>query len=154
MPRGSEDGDGMGGHYETFLRRFVAQDDKISALERKMAAVETNQAMLIQGVANFRDFQAEGRDFYSRSDERSIAEKEFHNKRDQEIKDALMAHNNRQTLMLALLMVIVAALGIILAIPPAIKALHDTGIHFPKIFTLTAPQQAYNSKLEAGNDHR
>lgn len=101
-----------------------------------------------EGVSNFRQFQTKGLDFFSRSDERAITEQQFHNKRDQEIKDALLAHNSRQTFMLGLLMFIVAALGVVLALPPAIKALHDTGIHFPKIFTLTAPQQAYNSQQE------
>jgi hypothetical protein len=46
-----------------------------------------------EGVSNFRSFQVDARDFFGRADERAKTEMEFHNKRDQEIKDALAAAN-------------------------------------------------------------
>ena len=52
------------------------------------------------GVSNFREFQSEARDFFSRSDERAKTEKAFHEKRDKEIKDALQ--EQQDTVKLAL----------------------------------------------------
>lgn len=60
--------------------------ERIVALEGKMDRVE-------EGIANFRDFQSDARDFFSRADERAKTEKEFHNRRDAEIKEAMEARH-------------------------------------------------------------
>jgi hypothetical protein len=57
---------------------------KIGKLETRMDKVE-------EGVSNFRAFQVEARDFFTRSDERAKAEQKFHDKRDAEIKEAANA---------------------------------------------------------------
>jgi hypothetical protein len=54
---------------------------KIGKLETRMDRVE-------EGVANFRAFQVDARDFFTRSDERALVEQRFRDKRDEEIKEA------------------------------------------------------------------
>ena len=61
------------------------------------------------GIANFRDFQTFMRDFVSRNDERAKAEElrekteqEFHDKRDQEHKEAIVARDRTMNLRIAL----------------------------------------------------
>jgi hypothetical protein len=48
---------------------------------------------LEEGVSNFRAFQVEAREFFTESKTRAKAEMEFHNLRDQQIKDALGSAN-------------------------------------------------------------
>ena len=69
-----------------------------------------------EGVANFRSFQADARDFFSRADERAQVEAEFHNKRDQEIKDALLEANSKLNARIGIASLIVGVLLVILAI--------------------------------------
>ena len=51
--------------------------ERLATLEEQMNRVE-------EGVANFRQFQTDARDFFSRADERAENEKDFHNLRDKE----------------------------------------------------------------------
>ena len=61
-------------------------DERLGVLESRMDKVE-------EGVANFRTFQVDARDFFSRADERAKNEKAFHELRDKEIKTALEKAN-------------------------------------------------------------
>jgi hypothetical protein len=63
--------------------------ERLGRLEQRMERVE-------EGVANFRDFQATARDFFSRADERAIREKLFHETRDKEIKEAIEAADKKR----------------------------------------------------------
>ena len=55
--------------------------ERLGKLEWRMDRVE-------EGVSNFRQFQVDARSFFDRADERARTEEAFHNRRDQEIKDA------------------------------------------------------------------
>ena len=54
----------------------------LGKLEWRMDRVE-------EGVANFRDFQKDAREFFTRADERAKAEKTFHDLRDKENKERM-----------------------------------------------------------------
>jgi hypothetical protein len=68
--------------------------ERLGRLEERMDRVEA-------GVSNFRGFQAEARDFFTESRTRAAVEMQFHNKRDQEIKEALKISNDERNESLA-----------------------------------------------------
>ncbi len=93
-----------------------------------------------EGVSNFRNFQGDARDFFSRADERARVEMEFHNKRDQEIKDALLAANSKLNTRIGIASLIVGVLLVILAIlalPELSRVLHGD-------LSIVPPSVAYN----------
>lgn len=79
--------------------------ERVAILENQMDRVE-------EGISNFRSFQVEAREFFTRADERAKAEMAFHNTRDREIKDTLALSNQRTNF----LMLIIAALSLIAAV--------------------------------------
>jgi hypothetical protein len=105
----------------------------------RLAALETKMGRVEEGVSNFREFQSEARDFFSRADERAQNETAFHNLRDQEIKDALEARDkvlNRR-------LVIIGLILSILALWPIIKDMGiRIGISTSPISSQSAPQDA------------
>jgi hypothetical protein len=56
--------------------------ERLGVLENRMNRVE-------EGIANFREFQKEGREFFNRADERALTEREYADDRAKEIKQAL-----------------------------------------------------------------
>ena len=75
-----------------------------------------------EGIANFRDFQADARAFFTRSDTRDEERKDHQNQRDKEIKDTLTASNRRFTKYVVLI-------GLVPAIIEVLRLLKI--IHYP-----------------------
>ena len=69
-----------------------------------------------EGVANFRDFQATARDFFSRADERAENQKEFQETRDKEIKAAIERRERRFTHLTVIAGILFTATLVMLAI--------------------------------------
>jgi hypothetical protein len=76
--------------YSAHVKRFGEIEESLSKLRERVSIMESTQAQLVEGVSNFRDFQVTARDFFARADERARTEEAFHNRRDQEIKDAFI----------------------------------------------------------------
>ena len=68
-----------------------------------------------KGVANFRDFTAEVREFITRADTRDEERERFQNKRDQEIKEALDRRDKRINSWLAVASTLILALTLLVA---------------------------------------
>jgi hypothetical protein len=68
------------------------QQMAISSAERT-GRLEERVNKLEEGVSNFRAFQVEAREFFTENRTQRKSEMEFHNTRDQQIKDAL-GHSN------------------------------------------------------------
>ena len=109
----------------------MEEAERFGRLEERMNVVE-------EGVSNFRNFQVDARDFFSRADERARTEMEFHNKRDREIKDALAVANRRLNTHIAIASLIIGTMLLILsiiALPELNRVLHgdlsvkDSGQH-------------------------
>lgn len=66
-----------------------------------------------QGVSNFREFQADARDFFSRADERAKNEAAHRNQRDEEIKSTLTASTRRMNRRLGFAGLVVAILALL-----------------------------------------
>jgi hypothetical protein len=64
----------------------ISLAERAGRLEERMNKVE-------EGVSNFRAFQSDAREFFTEARTQREAEIEFHNTRDQEIKDALAKTN-------------------------------------------------------------
>ena len=113
--------------------------ERLGKLEWRMDRVE-------EGVSNFRQFQVDARSFFDRADERARTEEAFHNRRDQEIKDAfnlrhqenvdklseISAGISKKTLIwnIAGVFVGIAALIIsVLGIMFAVKMTHTSDLH-------------------------
>lgn len=60
----------------------------MAGVPERLGTLETRMNRVEEGVANFKSFQIDARDFFARADERARTEEAFHNRRDQEIKDA------------------------------------------------------------------
>ena len=71
---------------EGIQRMAVSPAERTGRLEERVDKLE-------EGVSNFRAFQVEAREFFTESKTRAKAEMEFHNLRDQQIKDALGSAN-------------------------------------------------------------
>lgn len=67
-----------------------------------------------EGVANFREFQGDARDFFSRADERAMNDEKHRNKRDQEIKDELAAANRKHDRRMNVINIVLVLLGLLL----------------------------------------
>jgi ribosomal protein L16 Arg81 hydroxylase len=65
---------------------------KVQEVSEKMAAMVPKLDAALEGVANFKAFQRDARDFFTEHRVLATAEESQRNKRDQEIKDALAAH--------------------------------------------------------------
>ena len=65
-----------------------------------------------EGVSNFREFQVDARDFFSRADERAKDEEKQRNKRDQEIKDTLTERDARLNRRLVIIGLLISALAL------------------------------------------
>jgi hypothetical protein len=106
---------GMGRHYDACVRRFMAQDEKISSLERAVSALTPTVDRLADEF-----FNHDGGDglktivlkHIAKVDARDEAEANFRNTRDQEIKNTLALSNQRTSRW----MLIVAALSLIAAV--------------------------------------
>jgi hypothetical protein len=66
-----------------------------------------------EGIANFRSFQIQALDFFSRQDERAKNDEKQRNRRDQEIKDHLEAANSKVNIRLAIAALIVGVLTLL-----------------------------------------
>ena len=78
-----------------------------------------------EGVANFRDFQQEARNYFTEARTRAATEKLFHEKRDKEIKEALQTSNdklNQNISKRSLLWQVVGVLVAIMAVAVSIAA--------------------------------
>ena len=117
--------DEMGGHYATFVARFMAQDEKISELEKTVSAMVPtierldNEFFNHDGGPGLKTIVLK---HIAKVDARDEAMREFHNKRDQEIKDALALRdseatrrNNRIMAWIAFIGLCVAALTLVIA---------------------------------------
>ena len=96
-----------------------------------------------EGIANFRAFQVDARDFFSRADERATAEMTFHNQRDQEIKDALAvaAHRtDRWMLFIAILSLIAVSVGVYVGVREYQHKL--SSVRSPTVVQSVQPQDA------------
>jgi hypothetical protein len=78
----------------------------------RMGRLETRMDRVEEGVSNFRLFQAKAAEFYVLADERAENEMEFHNTRDQEIKDALRARERSLNHRLAVIGIILTLMGL------------------------------------------
>ena len=81
--------------------------ERLGILENRMDRVE-------EGVANFRQFQVDARDFFTEHRTNELRREEFQNKRDQEIKDTLIQRHQKTDTKMNILMVIIAALTLLL----------------------------------------
>jgi hypothetical protein len=80
--------------------------ERLGRLEERMNRVE-------QGVSNFREFQADARDFFSRADERAKNEAVHRNRRDEEIKSTLAASDRKMNRRLGFAGLVVAILALL-----------------------------------------
>ena len=115
------------------------QDDwrsKVAVLESRMNRVE-------EGVSNFREFQVDARDFFSRADERAKDEEKHRNKRDQEIKDTLAERDARLNRRLVIIGLLISAL----ALWPVLKDLAHikVSVTTPIVSSQNQPQSAEKS---------
>lgn len=102
------------------------------------------------GVANFREFQVDARDFFSRADERAISEEMQRNRRDQKIKETLIEHNAKMNNRLLMAGIVIAFLTLAVAYMgylESVKQQHG-------IFSLTKPDTVVSSTQHAGSDSR
>lgn len=83
----------------------------MAAMPERMGRLETRMDRVEEGISNFRAFQTDARDFFSRADERAIAEKEHGDRRDEEIKEALHSREHSADHKLNAIMAVVAILG-------------------------------------------
>lgn len=83
----------------------------MAAMPERMGRLETRMDRVEEGISNFRAFQTDARDFFSRADERAIAEKEHRDRRDEEIKKALHSREHSADHKLNAIMAVVAILG-------------------------------------------
>ena len=115
--------------------------ERFGRLEERMNVVE-------EGVSNFRNFQVDARDFFSRADERARTEIEFRNKRDREIKDALAGANRRLNTHIAIASLIIGTMLLILsilALPELNRVLHGD------LSVKDSGQHLAGSQFDAGN---
>lgn len=75
------------------IGRIGALEKEVQIFREWRAGVVIEHETLLEGVANFRSFQNDAREFFHRADERAKTEKEFHNTRDAEIKEAMEARH-------------------------------------------------------------
>lgn len=95
----------------------------------RVAVLETRMNRVEEGVANFRGFQQEARDFFMESRTRAATEKLFHETRDREIKEALQASNdklNRNISRRSLLWQVVGVFVAIMAVAVSVAAVCAT----------------------------
>ena len=83
----------------------------MAAMPERMGRLEARMDRVEEGISNFRAFQADACDFFSRADERAIAEKEHRDRRDEEIKEALHSREHSADHKLNAIMAVVAILG-------------------------------------------
>ena len=83
----------------------------MAAMTERVGKLETRMERVEEGIANFRVFQGDARDFFSRADERAISDKEHRDKRDEEIKNALHSREHSADHKLNVIMAVVAILG-------------------------------------------
>ena len=96
-----------------------------------------------EGVSNFREFQVDARDFFSRADERAKDEEKHRNKRDQEIKDTLAERDARLNRRLVIIGLLISAL----ALWPVLKDLAHikVSVTTPIVSSQNQPQSAEKS---------
>jgi hypothetical protein len=119
-------------------RKTVFQDDfdesmrelkvQVAGLEKWMNESNIELRVVKEGVANFREFQQDARDFFTQSRTRDIEREKQTNKRDQEIKDTLTSHqtmaenkDKRRTFLLTAFGIFLSAVTVFLAIMEFIR---------------------------------
>jgi hypothetical protein len=113
--------------------------ERVGILETKMDRVE-------EGVANFRDFQKDAREFFTDSRSRAIAEKEFHDRRDKENAERQDLRDKKMAIRLTILGLVLGAL----ALWPIIKDVLGVKVSVnapPSVSQQSAPQ---DTKLPPG----
>ena len=128
----------------------------INAVDVSTATTELRVRRVEEGVSNYVKFMAEAREFFVRRDtqeeeakKREDELKAFHELRDKEIKKALSIRDKRIMWAIAALTLLVAFIGIVLALPPAITALKDllrSDVNWNHIFTTLQTYTAHMSR--------
>ncbi len=119
-------------------------NERVAQLEVKMNRVE-------EGVANFRDFQRDAREFFT---EHRVLAKEMNRQReerDKQIKDALATAERRQNSRLSMIGLALAVLTLFCGAIAALEAWHQlkTGeIVTPQIFSQTTQNQEYSLRRD------
>jgi hypothetical protein len=121
----------------------------INAVDVSTATTELRVRRVEEGVSNYVKFMAEAREFFVRRDTQELELKKFHELRDSEIKADLSARDKRIMYAIAALTLLVAFIGIVLALPPAITALKDllrSDVNWNHIFTTLQTYTAHMSR--------
>ena len=150
-------------------------DDRLEDLEAEVRGLrEWKVGIMIEhetlkaGVSNFRSFQVDARDFFTRADERAKNEESFHNKRDQEIKDAfekrhlenterldgISAGISKKTLIWNIAGVLVGIAAIVVAVCICyltMKSSHTTDLRQLFLHSRSAQVLSYSQPQDAGN---
>ena len=154
--------------YSAHVKRFGEIEESLGKLRERVSSMESTQAQLVEGVSNFRDFQVTARDFFSRADERAKNLEAFHNKRDQEIKDAfnkrheenveklteISATVSKKSLWWNIAAVLVACAALVAMIFfgwLGLKVSHITDLHQLLLHIRAFPVLSYFHSQDAGN---
>lgn len=131
----------------------------IGAVGVSTATSELRLKRVEDGVSNYVRFMAKAEEFFVRRDtqeeeakKREDKLKAFHELRDKEIKEALSIRDKRIMWAIAALTLLVAFIGIVLALPPAITALKDllhSDVNWHHIF---ATLQTYTAHMSRPQD--
>ena len=101
------------------IGRIGALEKEVQILKEWKAGIMIQHETLLEGVADFRDFQMDAREFFHRADERAKTEKDFHNQRDREIKNAIderhVENKGRQDRLMLWVALLTLVVGIIAA---------------------------------------
>lgn len=129
--------------------------EAIGRLEERMDRVE-------EGVANFKAFQRDAREFFTEAQTRALLEKEFRNTRDQEIKDALGATirhaeeaDRKSALRQGWLMAGIGILTLLVAILLGLHSVEDGKkglLKIPQFFHSGAASQVYSAYVSSSQD--
>jgi hypothetical protein len=140
---------------------------EMAEIPERVGILETTVDKLSEGVANFRQFQFEARDFFMESRTERAKDKEFRDLRDRELKDAIASREKKHDTELAeaslrtskrsVMWTIVQTLVAVAAVAVSIMAIAAT-IYLAKhselepleIFRGSAPALAVQSHQNAG----
>jgi hypothetical protein len=86
---------------------------QVAGLERFMNESGIEMRVVKEGVANFREFQQDARDYFTEAKTRALENEKHTNRRDQEIKDTLADHNRKISIWIAVITVIIGFLELV-----------------------------------------
>ncbi len=117
----------------------LALSELTGAVNTIVATTDLRVKRVEDGVSNYVKFMAEAREFFTDHKAREEETKKFRDTRDAEIKDDLMKRDNKIMKAIGLVAILIAIIGALLALPPAIASLKDllrSDINWHKIIGL------------------